>query len=204
MARINMVSAKFSSLCILSLSRVCSDQYDDKEAMRKNTVSMATRSSARFSRVCKVITTRSKPITVRHTPMIAEDTVKIWIQVFSSSRLSKFGFNMSGNGSCYSYLKVEFGENWCPNISIFFVKQKMMTGWKDIPLQKRYILRPGHRTRLYVSLQASINSDAGHSHRSNAHVNNVAGSNSHGARSNDHHTRTIHHPPKYIPDRELR
>ena len=54
--------------------------------MRNNNASIARQSSASVSAVPSEITTRMSPITVKQTPTIAEETVKMWIEISCSRR----------------------------------------------------------------------------------------------------------------------
>lgn len=77
MARMNTKSAKRSTRCIRRVLRVRKAQYELRQEIKNRMASVETMLSAAVSERRIEITTRSKPMTVRHTPTMAADTVKM-------------------------------------------------------------------------------------------------------------------------------
>ena len=79
-----IISAIFSARCRRFTLRVLSAQYARPHALRNNRASIDMRSSAQVPTdfICRI--TLNRPITVRQTPTIVADAVKICTEISSS------------------------------------------------------------------------------------------------------------------------
>src|SRR5689334_19224883 len=102
MANKKIQSAKRSTRCMRRTFRVRSAQYDNVHEMRNINESADKRSSAIVSFSRMVMTIRISPITVRQTPTMAAETVKMWMHRSSSSVIFVFDSDMITNAGKYA------------------------------------------------------------------------------------------------------